>query len=102
MSKVKKPGIIVPAPGMALRCRNGHTNSWDVRIIATADGQKAKVTAVRCAVCGLTWKIGSEVYKGKLEHNILEGTGKRTNLVSGTTLSIKPGEENDGRSEYKN
>jgi len=88
---IQAPGIIVPAPGMGLRCRNGHVNSWDVRVIVNSAGNKAKVAAVRCTVCGTTVRLDNKSF--------LQGSGKRTDQIKGTPLKIKPGEEYNGRSE---
>lgn len=88
---IKSSGIIVPAPGMALRCRNGHINSWDVRVIATPDGQRAAVVSVRCSVCGHTLKLEG--------NRMLEGSGKRTDKKTGSTILTTPGSEHDGSRE---
>ena len=88
----KVHNIITPAPGMALRCRNGHMNSWDPRVIATSDGSKVKLTAVRCAAHGCGHTIYLEV------PSMLEAFGRRTDR-QGNTLVISPGAEPDGESE---
>lgn len=87
MNEILKPAtIVVPAPGCGLRCKNGHVNSWDVRILPA--GTRGKVVAVRCTVCGHTIKLDNKSF--------LEGSGTRSDLVRGTPIHIKPGSEYKG------